>query len=174
MSNQSAAQQGPERVVAPKPGKSADDLAREAAEAEAAESSNTLRGADAPDEPTTPAQRRPLGRRQAKLHYPPRAGFVRRWLNDKPGRIGDAQAGGWTHVTENGKPVTRVVGVNESGGPLDGYLMEIPQEFYDADQADKTQGLNEIDAQIYGGTFNAEPDDKRYGEVKARVQRGLG
>jgi hypothetical protein len=167
MSNQSAAPQPPEKVVAPKPGKSADDLAREAAEAAAADANQ------APDA-GTPTARRPLGRREAKLHYPPRPGFVRRWINEWPGRIGNAQAGGWTHVTENGKPVTRVVGVAEAGGPLHAYLMEIPQEFYDEDAAQKQLGLNEIDAQIYGGTFNAEPDDKRYGEVKARVQRGLG
>jgi len=170
MSDQSAAQQAPEKVVAPKPGKSADDLARETAEAEAAKGSQTADTEIAGERQA----RRPLGRREAKLHYPPRAGFVRRWINDWPGRVENAKAGGWKHVEEHGKPVTRNVGVAESGGPLHAYLMEIPRQFYDEDQADKTQGLNEIDAQIYGGTFNAEPDDKRYGEVRARVQRGQG
>ena len=80
---------------------------------------------------------------------PVRQGYRRYWFNDEPGRILRAQEAGYEHVTENGAPIQRVVGrsADKSGG-LIAYLMEIPQEWYDADmaaqQAERDAKMREI------------------------------
>jgi len=123
--------------------------------------------------------RRPLGRRRAKLEYPARPGFHRRWLNDVPGRIDDAKAGGYAHVKdkEKGKPVMRIVGTKEGGGGLVAYLMEIPDALWNADFAKKQEDLDELDAQIFRGSYKQGADDKRYIPsigIHAHVEKGPG
>lgn len=113
----------------------------------------------------------PFGQQAKKLDYSQREGFQRRWINDYPGRIQRAQRGGWVHVEELGKPVESNVG---SQG-LKAFLMEIPNEFYEADFEAKQEKLNEVDAQIYHGTHKQEAGDRRYvpeGAIKVGVQRG--
>ena len=124
-------------------------------------------------------KRLPLGQRKARLAYPPRPGFVRRWLNDEPGRIFDAENGGYAKVidSESGVPVHRIVGVAKAGGGLSAYLMEIPEEFYNEDFLLKQIPLNEVDNQIKTGVHSLEADDKRYVPttgIKIGVQRGSG
>lgn len=97
--------------------------------------------------------RRPFGAHVQKLSYPPREGFHRHWFNDTPGRIQRAQEAGYTHVqSTDGKNVSRVVGVAEvGGGGLTAFLMEIPLEFYNEDQALKNAKRDEIDQQLKRG-----------------------
>lgn len=113
-------------------------------------------------------ERVPLGIPRLKLQFPERPGFVRRVMADRPGRLEDALAAGWQFVTklEGGSGfedlstattagidsrISRVIGVNDDGSPLRGYLMEIPKELYDQDQAMKEAVLAEREAAMRAG-----------------------
>jgi hypothetical protein len=121
---------------------------------------------DEPSANAAPATRtrKPFGRAQAKLAYPDREGYVRRWFNDTPGRIQRAKDAGYEHVVDprTKNPVTLVVGVAERGGGLSAFLMEIPREFYEEDFAAKQEALDEIDKAVQRGNWKEEPGDKRY------------
>lgn len=98
--------------------------------------------------------RQPFGQRRSKLDNSQRPGFHRHWFNDWPGmdRIGDALRAGYTHVKDSaGKNMQRVVGTSEAGGGLISYRMEIPQEWYDADQKAKDIARAEQLAQLRRG-----------------------
>lgn len=103
------------------------------------------------------AERIPLGARRQRLGAPLRKGYARRWINDSPGRVEHAEKrSGWTFVTkkdEEGREErwSEIVGVNDDGNPLRAYLMEIPKEFYDQDQAEKQTPLDEFDKQLRRG-----------------------
>lgn len=123
----------------------------------------------------------PVG--SSKLAIAPRVGWVRRWVNDTPGRVYQKQQLGWNIAKnpETGENWALVVNnaITEAGG-LKGYVMEIPLQFYREDQDAKQKKLDELDNQIYGGTYNEEPDDKRYVpkstpiRVETRVGPGSG
>ena len=93
-------------------------------------------------EPEGRKARVPLGTPKQRLAAPVRPGFVRRWVNDVPGRIQHAIDGGYTHVREkapdddSGRANYRsaVVGTKQDGSALTAYLMEIPLKFYQEDQ----------------------------------------
>ncbi len=56
------------------------------------------------------------------------------------GRVDDAKANGWKHVTgKDGKPIARVVGTGRDKGALWAYAMEIPRVFWEEDQNAKHQ-----------------------------------
>lgn len=94
-------------------------------------------------------------KRRDVLAYPKRPGFVRRVVNNVPGRIQQFEDRGWSVVTgdETGGPlsaadptkpgsaVTRVVGTGKDG-PITGVLMEIPEEIYAEDQWAKQEGID--------------------------------
>lgn len=103
-------------------------------------------------------ERVPFGSQRMKLQFPQRPGFVRHLFNDEPGRIQDALNAGYVHVKDEttGKPTTRIVGVAREGGGLFGYLMEIPEEFYNADQALKMEPLDAFDAAIRSGKVDGK------------------
>lgn len=105
----------------------------------------------------TRKKRIPFGVPRRKLDAPERDGYVRRWVADRPGRIQAAQDGGYEFVTDQvqtgdagsadvtmrkevGSAVSRFGGTDDSGKPINLYLMEIKKEWYDQDQAEK--GLN--------------------------------
>lgn len=123
----------------------------------------------------------PVG--SSKLAIPQRVGWIRRWVNDTPGRVYQKQQLGWNIAKnpETGENWALVVNnaITEAGG-LKGYVMEIPLQFYREDQDAKQKKLDELDNQIYGGTYNEEPDDKRYVpkstpiRVETRVGPGSG
>jgi hypothetical protein len=120
-------------------------------------------------------RRVPLGQRTSKLRVAQRPGFVRRWINDVPGRLEAALAGGYAHVLDprkDNKPVDMYVGTAEKGGGQMAYLMEIPQEFADEDFAIKQESLDAVDKAIYGGTFDEEEGDNRYKPKSAPIKFG--
>lgn len=120
------------------------------------------------------SKRIPFGQKQAKLYYVSRPGFMRRWVNDAPGRMMGAEKGGYTNVKDsNGKPVSTHAGTQSMGGALLAYLMEIPQQWYDEDFAFKQESVDEVDKAIYGGTFKEESDDKRYVPKDTPIKFGL-
>ena len=122
-----------------------------------------------PQVPTTPVpptikkavtreKRRPFGSQTQKLAYEPRVGYHRHWFNDNPGRIEQALEAGYTHVEDKeSKKVARVVGVNPAGGPLHGFLMEIPQEWYEEDMAQQAAVNAEREAAIRTGSIAGQP-----------------
>jgi len=124
-------------------------------------------------------KRIPFGQKHAKLHYAQRPGYMRRWVNDTPGRIMGAERGGYKHVKDNeGNPVKTHAGLQAMGGAMNCYLMEIPMQWYQEDFAFKQESVDETDKAIYGGTFKEEPDDKRYlpkdTPIKFGLSRGFG
>lgn len=102
---------------------------------------------------------------EQKMGVPARTGWVRRWVNDTPGRINKFKNKGWEFVknpdTGENWMLTVNTAITDQGG-IKGYVMEIPQQFYQEDQSAKQESLDALDASIYGGTLNAEPDDNRY------------
>ena len=96
--------------------------------------------------------RKPFGSHVQKLKYPDRPGFHRHWFNDTPGRIPRALDAGYKHVRDlDGKNVARIVGVAQTGGGQNAFLMEIPDEWWKHDQAVKDKARDEIDAKIRRG-----------------------
>jgi hypothetical protein len=110
------------------------------------------------------ARRVPFGTQVQKLAYAQRAGFHRHWFNDVPDRIRRAKEAGYEHVLgHDGKPVKRVVGVREGGGGMEAYLMEIPQEWFEEDQAAKQQVVDQSDDALKHGAIAGQPGvDGRY------------
>lgn len=108
--------------------------------------------------------RKPFGSHVQKLAYEPRANFHRHWFNDEPGRVEGALAAGYTHVEDKeGRKVQRVVGINPAGGPMLGFLMEIPEEWYQEDMAAQQARVDETDSAIRGGAVAGSPGvDGRY------------
>jgi len=119
-------------------------------------------------------KRIPFGQQHARLHYVQRPGFVRRWVNDKPGRIMGAERGGYKHVKDNqGNPVKTHAGNHENGSAMTCYLMEIPEQWYQQDFAFKQESVDETDKAIYGGTFKEEAGDNRYVPKDTPIKFGL-
>jgi hypothetical protein len=121
-------------------------------------------------------QRVPLGVPRTKLTTPQRQGYKRRWINDDgKGRLQNALAGGYSYVEdpdlqvgEDGggdRPdsrVSRIVGRGEGGKPLRAFLMEIPSELYQEDQASKQAALDEVDRAIRKGRLVTDGEEHRY------------
>lgn len=114
--------------------------------------------------PVTRDKRRPFGSQTQKLAYEQRAGYHRHWFNDDPGRIHTALEAGYTHVVnKEGKNVQRVVGVNPAGGALMGFLMEIPEEWFQEDMARGQELVAKMDQAIKSGAVAGQPgQDGRY------------
>jgi len=102
-------------------------------------------------------KRVPLGTRN-RLSYPERKGYHRRVFNDDHDRIQRALGAGYEFVTESGltggdpragdasqmgAKVSKQVGFGTTG-----YLMEIPDEYYNEDQKAKQERLNLQEAQM--------------------------
>lgn len=87
-----------------------------------------------------------------------RDGYVRRWVNDTPGRIKMFEEAGYeavrepTKVGDNRAGEASNVGSSvmnkDVGGGQNAILMEIPIEYYQEDQAAKEQGLKKHEASL--------------------------
>lgn len=126
------------------------------------------------------SRRIPLGVAELKLEVPEAANdpdHVYRWINDKPGRLQRAIAGGWEYVedhamqigtgsttrnSEQDSRISQIVGKNENGFPLYAYLMRIKREWYDEDQSVKQAAIDEVQKTIERGQFERQADDMRY------------
>ena len=118
------------------------------------------------------SKRVPFGQHVAKLALPDRPGFVRRWINDIPGRIQKAIGGGYEHIKDgSGKPLQHVV--DKTTGQIS-YAMEIPVQFFEEDKRAKSESLDATDKSMHNGTFNKDPDSQTYGGIKFNVSRGTG
>lgn len=98
--------------------------------------------------------RKPFGNRDQKLAYPSRPGYHRHWFNDDPGRVMQAEAAGYVHVTtERGDNVKMVVGIGRGGQPQVAFLMEVRQEWFDEDMAAQDQAVVGLMTEIGRGDF---------------------
>jgi len=117
------------------------------------------------------ASRVPFGAMNQRLAAPQRDGYVRRWFNDRPGRIDRAKRASWAHVQDEttGHPMMIIGGVAPEGGGLKQYLMEIPQELYEQDQQAKQAAIDETEAAMKRGEVDgkAPGQDGRFQPMNA-------
>jgi hypothetical protein len=115
----------------------------------------------------------PFGVARTKLDIPMQLeGYHLHWVNDEPGRIAEAQRGGYMFVdpkevgaTDTGSQVTRLVGKKEDGSALMAYLMKIEQEFYDEDQELIQREVAKFDSAIKRGTLEQQAGEPRYSNI---------
>ena len=107
--------------------------------------------------------RKPIGNYAQKLALPKRNGYHRHWFNDTAGRVGEAEANGWTHIKDkDGHNISRCVGTGRDKGALYAFAMEIPEVFWLEDLAARNQAATDkVDA------LKASPFQSRAGEAKA-------
>jgi hypothetical protein len=103
-----------------------------------------------------------------------RAGYEYRWFNDVDNRIERAKLGGWDHVTyEELAQVGDVTAHSTRVSPKDlvsrkvggtdmAFLMCIPKELYEEDQAAKQRQIDELEAQM----FSQAEEEGLYGKIK--------
>jgi hypothetical protein len=91
--------------------------------------------------------------RQNIMHADTRTGYVRRMVNDTDDRIERFKKAGWTTV-EGGKVGDEHAGDPSSigsiteksvGAGMKAILMEIPEEYYKADQSDKMKKVDQLE-----------------------------
>lgn len=126
-------------------------------------------------------RRSSVGGHNLKLTAPPRAGFVRRWVNDDGNRIAEMQELAYDFVedrsiqtTDTGSRVSRLVGTKANGDPLRAYLMETPEDEFRAGVAEKEAVNRQIDEAITRGvdsTGQLAPASEQYGEGSIKQDR---
>lgn len=124
--------------------------------------------------PRTNAQDRkkrvPLGTPHLKMTVSETSpGKKGRWVNDTGGRVQQALAGGYEFKrdplitagdgledanTDIGSAMSQVVGTKEDHSPQRAYYMEIDQDLYDEDQAEKMSKIDEVENAILEGKHN--------------------
>lgn len=129
--------------------------------------------------------RRPMSIPMRKMELPEIPGFHVHWINDYPGRLEQAQDGGYEFVdraevrlndrgvsptdSDLGSRVSMVVGANADGTPLRAYAMKIKQEWYDEDQATIAARNDQIDHAIRRGKQQVEGESD--GDARQRYVR---
>lgn len=126
----------------------------------------------------------PVGVPTLNLDYPTRDGYCRRVVCDRHGRLDKFIKAGWRFVGEDeleSKPgsalkintretidgsVGQVVGTHKDNTQMMGYLMEIPEELYDEDQAAKMEQLDALEAGLRAGRGLAGDEAEGLGPVK--------
>jgi hypothetical protein len=119
---------------------------------------------------TNRADRTPLGTHRSKLTVQDRdPAYQYRYINDSPGRVEQARAGGYEFVDDQktgdtgetntglGSRTAVRAGTNADGSGMNAYLMRIPREFYEEDQAEKEKVNQKVDDAINGGAIEGEP-----------------
>lgn len=139
--------------------------------------------------------RNPFARARSKLQLSPELrGYFDsrdehwRWFNDNDDSIQLALSRDWRHVTVDevpvggigsyrdpntvedlgGAKVSRVVGKDEYGNKITGYLMAIPKEYWEDDQRDK---MEVIDQRVSAITSGKDPDGNRLIDESRYVPR---
>jgi hypothetical protein len=108
--------------------------------------------------PTRRRKRADIGGQHLKLKVPDRAGYHRRWVNDKPGRLAMFEELAYGFVSEQGiksdgpdSRVRRLVGTQAGGAPQYAYLMETPLEEFQAGVEEKEEARRPFEEAIRRG-----------------------
>jgi hypothetical protein len=126
-----------------------------------------------------PRSRIPFGVPRTKMAVPHQIeGFCLRWVNDVPGRIFQAQQGGYEFVTTSemnmqvttvtdvnkalGDKIAILVGTQKSGEPMFAYLMKIKEEYRQEDEAALAAVANRNDQQIRNGNAGGVNSEEFY------------
>jgi hypothetical protein len=107
-------------------------------------------------------RRASTGGHALKLDAPERKGFVRRWVNDEPGRVQEAHelgydfaedkaAEGVSRTDGQGSRISRIVGRDAQGGIKYAYLMETPASEYAKGVIEKEERLAPFEEAINRG-----------------------
>lgn len=94
---------------------------------------------------------------QQKLQAPERKGYVRRWVNNEPGRILEMQELGYdfakadTKTDGMGERITRHAGKSGEGAPMQTFLMECRAEDYELGAREKEEALKPFEEAIRRG-----------------------
>jgi hypothetical protein len=100
-----------------------------------------------------------------KMLVPQRAGYHTHVFNDVPGRLERALEAGYQFIKNAaGDKLKFVVGTAMSGDALEGYAMEIPEEWWKADMDAQLDEVNEREKGYKRGTdaHGAPGQDGRY------------
>lgn len=121
--------------------------------------------------PVTRRRRAAVTGLNLKLAAPVRDGFQRRWFNDVPGRLAEAEELAYDHVKDStiksdgtDSRVRRLVGNQANGQPLYAYLMETPVEEYQAGINEREEIHAAVDAAINEGRDATGRVQGEYGE----------
>lgn len=108
--------------------------------------------------PTRRRKRADVNGQHLKLAAPDRPGYMRRWVNDKPGRLAMFQKLAYDFVEDKSiesdgtdSRIRRTVGTQEGGAPQYAYLMETPCEEYQHGVDEKEESRAAFEAAIRRG-----------------------
>lgn len=121
-------------------------------------------------------ERIPFGVPQSRLSVPLQIpGYHLHFINDSPGRLQQAQLGGYTFVAPSevglGGTETQyrvLAGRNEDGSAMYAYLMKIEQEFYEEDQKLHQKTVDQFDDAIRRGKIEDRGNENRYGKMNSQ------
>lgn len=126
---------------------------------------------EASEKPTRRRKRADVNGQHLKLSAPSRPGYVRRWVNDKPGRLAMFQKLAYEFVEDpaiesdgTDSRIRRTVGTQEGGAPQHSYYMETPEEEYQYGVEEKEESRRAFDEAIRRG------EDPLGSGVTAKVQ----
>lgn len=151
--------------------------------------------ADKKDKSVLPKGFQPMSAGTKQLEVPEREGFHRRWFRGEPGRIAKAQRAGYTFVnpddvelnnfdlggdaklsgnTDMGTRVSVISGdgLDSTGQPSRMYLMECPDEYYEASRDIIEERNENIAEALRGGKIGAGNDDETGIDVDNRYLKG--
>lgn len=117
--------------------------------------------------PESRRKRVPVGQASARLAAPQRSGYVRRFVNDSPGRVAQLQNAGYQIVSDDSIPTegtgTQVERTADRATGMKTILMETKREFYDEDKAAKAADIAATTSAILDGSLHGAPGvDGRY------------
>ena len=134
------------------------------------------------------------GTASLNLDFPAREGYKRRVVCDRQGRLDNFEKWGWSYVTQDqleekntgslkastregiDSRVSQVVGSHKDGRPMTGYLMEIPEEIYDEDQAAKMEKIDALESGLRqgasaDGSTRPGQDGRRVGSAGIKIEQ---
>jgi len=85
------------------------------------------------------------------------------------GRVGEKEVHG--DNSDLGSCVSKIVGTTSSHEPMRQYLMSIPKEFWEEDQAAKAREADKVDDAIRSGQAGGASVGNKYGDVRLENRR---
>ena len=123
---------------------------------------------------TSRPKRVPIHEQRDQLSTDQKQGFVRRWVNDIPGRVEKFIKAGYAVVTDKdvavgdtndnkalGTGARKNVGRTRQGDGTQAVLMEIPKDYYDEDQKAKAEIVNASERAMKRG----KDENDFYGDI---------